>query len=88
VPLDRQRLGGLMLSMLDQLEQHYDPEQIGLEDAVLIVSVQETEGTHGLSGIHWISTAPTFHGQLGLVQLGLDSMKATARGRPINPPDD
>lgn len=71
-----------MLTMLDQLEQIYGAErleELDLEDAVLVVSLRETNGPRGLSGLHWASTCETFHSQIGLVELGKISMLAAMR---------
>ncbi len=90
--LDQQKLGGLMLNLLDQLEQIYGTEgleEIELEDATIIVSINVQPGDIGRSNVHWGSTCQTFHAQIGLQQLAMDGMRAVAHsgGRPIDPDD-
>ncbi len=74
-----------MISVLDQLVQVYGEErleQLELEDALIVVSLRETDGPRGVSGIHWGSTCETFHAQIGLVELGKVSMLAAMNDRP------
>lgn len=74
-----------MLNMIDRLEEIYGEarlEELELEDAVLVVTVRETDGQRGLSGLHWAYAGETFHGQIGLLELGKIAMLRSMNDSP------